>query len=103
MLLQAYIFVGDPVFHHIAYGVIVVAITLQAFYNLKLVIVNLLQVLVFKYHVVGKLANLLLQAFGKEKFGECRYIHTFTQNYPEGNNYNLDRFSLANHKFTKLP
>ena len=33
--IQAYIFVGDPVFHHIAYGVIVVAITFQAFYNLK--------------------------------------------------------------------
>ena len=34
-IVQAYIFVGDPTFHEIAYGVIVVAITFHAFYNLK--------------------------------------------------------------------
>ena len=33
--IQAYIFVGNPVFHQIAYGAIVVAITFQAFYNVK--------------------------------------------------------------------
>ena len=34
-IVQAYIFVGDPTFHEVAYGVIVVAITFHAFYNLK--------------------------------------------------------------------
>jgi len=34
-LVQAYIVVGDPVFHHVAYGVIVTAIIFQAFYVLK--------------------------------------------------------------------